>query len=280
METEQEKNEFLIGVPAIIEAIKSGKIECRVFNRNKFHAKAYITYFKEDYRNQFIPAMNIPSGYALIGSSNFTKAGLTKNIELNVQVKDDVEQLQDWYEKYWEMADDITDTILKIIKNHCREFSPFDVYIRSMYEFFKSHEESISEWETNDSVVYNGLSQYQKDGYNSLIQIADKYNGAFLCDGVGLGKTFIGMMLIERFVKKERKNVVLIVPASARISVWEETIRNYIPEILEGFFPFKIINHTDLLLEKNQNLMEQITQQAEIVIIDEAHHFRNRSSNR
>ena len=280
IEKEQEKNEFLVGVPAIIEAIKSGKIECRVFDSNKFHAKAYITYFREEYRDQFIPAMNIPSGYALVGSSNFTKAGLTKNIELNVQIKDDVEQLQEWYEKHWEIATDITDAILKIIENHCREFSPFDVYMRSMYELFKRREESVSEWETNDSVIYKELSQYQKDGYNSLVQIADKYNGAFLCDGVGLGKTFIGMMLIERFVKKERKNVVLIVPASARVSVWEVTIQKYIPEILEGFFPFKIINHTDLLLEKNQNLMNQITQQAEIVIIDEAHHFRNRSSNR
>lgn len=91
---------------------------------------------------------------------------------------------------------------------------------------------------------------------------------------------FVGMMLIERFVKKERKNVVLIVPAAARVSVWETTIKKYIPEILDGFYSFKIINHTDLLLEKNENLMNQIQEQAEIVIIDEAHHFRNRSSNR
>ena len=280
IENEQEKNEFLLGVPAVLNALKSGKIECRVYDSNKFHAKAYITYFRDDYREQFISAMNIPSGYALVGSSNFTKAGLTQNIELNVQIKDDVEQLQDWFNEHWNDAKDISEALLKVIENHCREFSPHDVYLRSMYEYFKSHEETVSEWEMNDSVVYQGLSQYQKDGYNSLIQIAEHYSGAFLCDGVGLGKTYVGMMLIERFVKKERKNVVLIVPASARVSVWEVTIKRLIPEILEGFYPFKIINHTDLLLEKNQNLMNQIAQQAEIVIIDEAHHFRNRSSNR
>lgn len=280
IEHEQEKNEFLIGVPAIIEAMRSGKIECRVYDSNKFHAKAYITYFRDEYRDQFISAMNIPSGYALVGSSNFTKAGLTKNIELNVQVKDEVEQLQMWYEEHWQNGTDITDAILKVMEAHCQEFSPYDVYLRSMYEYFKSHEETVSEWEETESVVYKGLSQYQRDGYNNLIQIAERYSGAFLCDGVGLGKTYIGMMLIERFVKKERKNVVLIVPASARVSVWEVTIKKLIPEILEGFYPFKIINHTDLLLEKNQNLMNQIAEQAEIVIIDEAHHFRNRSSNR
>lgn len=280
IDEEAEKNEFLIGVPAILDAMKSGKIECRVYDSSKFHAKAYITYFRDEYRDQFISSMNVPSGYALVGSSNFTKAGLTQNIELNVQVKNDVDQLQQWFEKYWEEGVDITQAILEVIENHCKEYSPYDVYLRSMYEYFKSREETVSEWENHESVIYPGLSQYQKDGYNSMVEIAEKYSGAFCCDGVGLGKTFVGMMLIERFVKKERKNVVLIVPAAARISVWETTIKKYIPEILEGFYPFKIINHTDLLLEKNQNLMDQITKQAEVVVIDEAHHFRNRGSNR
>ena len=280
VDKEQEQNEFLVGVPAILDALRSGKIECRIYDKSKFHAKTYITYFRDDYRNQFIKSMNIPSGYALVGSSNFTKAGLTQNIELNVQIKHDVEQLQEWFETQWEKVQDITDAVLKVIENHCQDFSPYDVYLRSMYEYFRTREETISEWEHSESIIYRELSQYQCDGYNSLVEIAERYGGAFLCDGVGLGKTFIGMMLIERFVKKERKNVVLIVPASARISVWEVTIKKYIPEILEGFYPFKIINHSDLLLEKNQNLMNQIAEQAEVVIIDEAHHFRNRSSNR
>ena len=224
--------------------------------------------------------MNVPIGYALVGSSNFTKAGLTQNIELNVQVSNDVDQLQKWFDDHWERGEDITTAVLNVIENHVKEFSPYDVYMRSMYEYFKSREETVSEWEQHDSVIYQGLSQYQRDGYNGLIEIANRYSGAFLCDGVGLGKTFVGMMLIERYVKKERKNVVLIVPAAARVSVWETTIKKYIPEILDGFYSFKIINHTDLLLEKNENLMNQIQEQAEIVIIDEAHHFRNRSSNR
>ncbi len=280
IDAEHERNEFLVGIPAILEAMKSGKIECRVFEKNKFHAKAYITYFNDEYRDRFIQSMNVPAGYALVGSSNFTKAGLTQNIELNVQINNDVEELQEWFEKHWQRGEDITNAVLSVIENHVKEFSPHEVYMRSMYEYFKNKEETVSEWEQHDSVIYQGLSQYQRDGYNSMVQIAQRYSGAFLCDGVGLGKTFVGMMLIERFVKKERKNVVLIVPASARVSVWETTIKKYIPEILEGFYPFKIINHTDLLLEKHENLMRQIQEQAEIVVIDEAHHFRNRTSNR
>ena len=283
LDAEKESNEFLIGVPAIVEAMKSKKIECRVFDKDKFHAKAYIFYFRDDINESLknLPSsVRVSQNYALVGSSNFTHAGLTKNIELNIQVDNEVAELQEWFEERWNEGADITDAILETIEKHCKEYSPYDVYLRSMYEYFKGREETVSEWENHESVVYKGLSQYQRDGYNALIEIADRYSGAFLCDGVGLGKTFEGLMLIERFVKKERKNVVLMVPAAARVSVWETTIKKYIPEILEGFYPFKIINHTDLLLQKNENLMDQIAEQAEIIIIDEAHHFRNRSSNR
>ena len=129
-------------------------------------------------------------------------------------------------------------------------------------------------------MIYRGLAQYQRDGYNSMVEIADRYSGAFMCDGVGLGKTFIGMMLIERYVKKERKNVVLIVPAAARVSVWETTIKKYIPEVMSAFSRFVIINHTDLTLDSKADVLDSIANEGEIIIIDEAHHFRNRSSNR
>ena len=125
VDTEQEKNEFLFGVPAILSALQTGKIECRVFDKSKFHAKAYITYFRDDFRSQFIQSMNVPAGYALVGSSNFTKAGLTQNIELNVQIKDDVEQLQDWFDAHWAEGVDITEAILSVIEKHIKEYSPY-----------------------------------------------------------------------------------------------------------------------------------------------------------
>ena len=99
-----------------------------VIDKDKFHAKAYITYFRDDYRDQFISSMNLPNGYALGGSSNFTHAGLTKNIELNVQVDNEVAELQEWFEERWLEGTDITEAILQVIENHCKEFSPYDVY--------------------------------------------------------------------------------------------------------------------------------------------------------
>jgi len=280
IEMEKESNEFLFGVPAIVEAFISGKIECKAYSKKKFHAKTFITYFKEEYHSSFSPVMNIPTGYALVGSSNFTKAGLTQNIELNVQVSNDVEMLQEWYNHHWDEADDITDAVLKVIEKQAKEYMPYDIYLRSMFEYFKGHEQSISEWEQNSSTIYHILSQYQKDGYYNLINIANRYKGAFLCDGVGLGKTFVGLMLIERLVKKERKKVVLIVPAAARYAVWEATINKYVPELLGGWSGLKIINHTDLTRDNQNTFMDDIASNADCIVIDEAHHFRNRASGR
>lgn len=279
IEYDKENDEFLTGVPSIIDALKKGQIECRVYKHSKFHAKSYILYFNES-TSSVLNTLNVSNKFALVGSSNFTKPGLTQNIELNTQFHDgeDVTKLQTWFNGMWDNAEPLNEAVLNVIEKHVKEYTPFDVYFRSMFEYYKSQEQSVSEWEQKDSKIFPILAQYQKDGYNNLVKIANKYGGSFLCDGVGLGKTYIGLMLLERFVKKERKNVVLIVPAAARISVWEEKIKDTIPEIFEGFYPFKIINHTDLIAESHADEIKQIQEYAEIIIIDEAHHFRNRSS--
>lgn len=46
IEREKQKNDFLTGVPAIVQAIENGKIKCRVYTKKKFHAKACITHSK------------------------------------------------------------------------------------------------------------------------------------------------------------------------------------------------------------------------------------------
>ena len=87
-------------------------------------------------------------------------------------------------------------------------------------------------------------------------------------------------MLIERLLLRENKRVVLLVPKAARKPVWESKIKKYMPKVLSEFLPFRIYNHTDLTRKASSDkdwpeVMENIKEQAEIIIIDEAHHFRN-----
>ncbi|MBK7655159.1 MAG: DEAD/DEAH box helicase family protein [Betaproteobacteria bacterium] len=94
-----------------------------------------------------------------------------------------------------------------------------------------------------------------------------------------MGKTFVGLMLIERLVKFERKKVLLIVPKSGREPVWESSLRRYLPGVVWGLFNLVLINHTDLQrggewVEKSSDSRNR----PDVIVIDEAHHFRNPST--
>jgi superfamily II DNA or RNA helicase len=267
VELEKEKDDFLEGVPAIVEALRTKKIEARLYRKAKFHAKAYITHARQE----------VVGSAALVGSSNFTRPGLTQNIELNVQITGSpVSVLQEWYEEHWEQAEDVTPELLRTIERHVQEFTPFDVYARSLKEYFSHKELTAGEWEKTKSVIWPLLDGYQREGYGALRKIASLYDGAFLCDGVGLGKTFVGLMMLERLVEHERKKVLLLVPKSARESVWVANLRKYLPHLADGVFSnLFIMSHTDLSRDSMADQMAQVASQADAIIIDEAHNFRN-----
>lgn len=271
IEKEKETNDFLTGVPAIVEAIGRNRIACRIYTKDKFHAKAYITHARQA----------VIGAAALVGSSNFTYPGLTTNVELNIQLRREVETLQKWFEQHWKNAEDISEEVLKVIERHIREYTPFEVYAKSLQEFFRGHEMTAGEWELagpgrNGSHIYHLLDQYQKEGYQAMMKIARQYGGAFLCDGVGLGKTFIGMMVIERLCMFDRKRVALLVPKAARRPVWERHLNRYLPHLGGDFTNLAIFNHTDLSREADfPRRFQRIAELADAIVIDEAHHFRN-----
>lgn len=267
LESEKLQNDFLEGVPAIVEGLRSGKIECRVYRRDKFHAKCYITHGRAA----------VIGSFGLVGSSNFTYPGLCDNVELNVQIRgNDVRLLQEWYEHHWQDAEDITPEILRTLERHTHPRSPFEIWFKSLDEYFRGRELEPDAWDEHESKIFPILSKYQRDGYRNLLAIANRHNGAFLCDGVGLGKTFVGLMLIERLVFKEGKRVVLFAPKAAREDVWERVLQRYLPDVSSGFVSLLVYNHTDLQRKgKWPRDLERTLQDADAVIIDEAHHFRN-----
>ena len=223
IEEEKGPNPFLHGVPAILDALRSGQVECRVYDKEKFHAKAYITHAK----------LEVVGAQALVGSSNFTLPGLTKNVELNVQIQSarEVAQLQEWFETHWNDARDVTEAVVETVSRHTHWYTPFDVYAKALQQFFRGHELTATEWDETRSRMFGHLDRYQKEAYWALMKIARQHRGAFLCDGVGLGKTFVGLMLIERLILHEGKRVVLFAPKAAKEAVWEPHLRRLLPHI-------------------------------------------------
>lgn len=263
----------LKGMLAFKSALIEGRVRAKVYTKAKFHAKAL--HFKT----------NGVVNHGLIGSSNFTKPGLTQNLELNLLTHDpsQLEKLEEWYDGVWSEAEDITEEMLSILEPHVRTYSPFEVYLKALHDYFSGREKSQDAWEVEESVIYRILSQYQRDGYHRALQIAEESGGALICDGVGLGKTFIGLMLLERCLR-DNKRVLLIVPKSAEISVWLKNIdvflKPHYQRLLRELLDVK--RHTDFGRDGtiSDDDLTYFAKYKDVVLIDEAHHFRNPNSNR
>jgi len=256
------------------DAIVSGHIQIHCYSKDKLSGAAYVL------------SSDNGDKTGLIGSTDFTADDLKHPIELNVMLnKEQSKDLSDLFEKFYGESQDIGSSIVDVINRHIAEFTPRHIYLKSLYEYFRGREITSGVWEEQESQVYKLLSGYQQDGYRQLLHIADKYNGALLCDGVGLGKTFVALMLIERLVH-ERKRIAVIVPKSTRDAVWEVLINRHIPDA-RGVFGSQVVvyNHTDLLRVASGDRdfpseMNEIRDHCDAIIVDEAHHFRSLSSQR
>lgn len=274
IEKQKTQDPFLEGADSVVAALTDGRITCRVFNRDKFHAKTYITHGR----------LEAVGSQALLGSSNFTRAGLTQNVELNIRIQDDlqVEQLQRWYEKHWKLGEEVTPAILQTIERHTAEYSPFDVYAAALRALVADRDPGDLGWDQQSSKVYSKLDRYQQEAYSALLAIADQHGGALLCDGVGLGKTFVGLMLIERLIMREGKRVLLLAPKAVSEGVWEKELNTHLAHVggskgTADFSALTLLNHTDLT--RGDPYPERFARMAELadaIVIDEAHHFRNR----
>ncbi|HUU20740.1 MAG TPA: SNF2-related protein [Sedimentisphaerales bacterium] len=275
IEREKERDDALTGLAAVRQAIGDKQIALRTYSKAKFHAKSYLMESK----------VASPVDFAIVGSSNFSRPGLTENVELNLFSTDQVhiENLRKWYDELWKEGEDVKEEILKVIEPHLKEYDPFTVYAKALYEFFAGREKTQDEWELTESVLYRKLSQYQRDGYHQALKIADRWNGALVCDGVGLGKTFIGLMILERCLR-EKRQALLVVPKSTEQSVWRANIDRY----LKPHYPRAVRHYIDY--ERHTSFgrpdgikpedLDFYRKNTEVIVIDEAHHFRNPRANR
>ncbi len=135
---------FLTGVEAVVDGIRTGKIEIRVYKPKKFHAKAYITHSK----------LKVVGSAALVGSSNFTRPGLTQNVELNVRFQGpEVADLQEWYEQHWDEATPVDPELLAVLEHNVREFTPFEVYAKALHALTANVDPTDKTWEETESVI-------------------------------------------------------------------------------------------------------------------------------
>jgi superfamily II DNA/RNA helicase/HKD family nuclease len=254
MEHSEDTYDTEIGVKKFIEFLQSGKLEIKAYPSPKIHAKVYISRFSEEDRD---------FGRVITGSSNFSESGLVENLEFNVELKNsaDVKYALDKFEALWKDAVDISREYVETInvRTWLNDYiTPYELYLKFLYEYFK---EDINIDEDFESYLPEGFLdlKYQKQAVVSAKKILDAYNGVFLSDVVGLGKTYISALLAQQLPGK-----ILVICPPVLQDYWHET-----------FFEFGIRGYKVESLGKLDQIIKSGAERFDYIFIDEAHRFRN-----
>ncbi len=247
------------GINKFIEWLKNDKLEMKIYPKASIHSKIYIMRKNPD---------KIPDyfGSVITGSSNFSKSGLKDNLEFNVELKDsrDVKFALQKFEELWNDSIDISEKYIDTIKEKTwlkNDITPYDLYLKTLYEYFKDeiNDDLLRDFSTYVPNNFIKL-QYQNDAVLQAEKILNKYNGVFISDVVGLGKTYICALLAQ---KLEGKKLVICPPVL--VDYWENTLRQF-----EVLAKVESLGKLDKILD-NENLMNNV----KYIFIDESHRFRN-----
>ncbi|MBC7334341.1 MAG: helicase, partial [Actinobacteria bacterium] len=102
------------------------------------------------------------------------------------------------------------------------------------------------------------------------INILEKYNGVFISDVVGLGKSFIGSAIIDYYHKRGKRALIICPPRLMEMWKHYDTYYDLGAEILS----------MGMLSQDNGFGIINKYKDKEIILIDESHNFRNSENNR
>lgn len=263
------------------------KLEIKVYKKDFLHAKCYI--FGSELENAI----------GIVGSSNFTRQGLSGNLELNT-VEDNnatvnyrrlnVQQHpshRSWFEELWSNSENwdqkFNTEIIGLSKFGNLSYSPYEIYIRILYEIYGEDIEIEEKTRLEETFERkNTLTVFQNESVRkALNRLNDKKIGMCLVgDSVGLGKSYIARDIIERIGYYERKNVMIICPASLR-SDWQKhvdelNVNAMIYSITEFANDGSFVNIQSDLYNRRHNSKDGNA--INLLMIDESHNLKTQGS--
>lgn len=254
----EEKTDKAVGT--LLDFIDSGKLEVRRYEKSFLHGKAFLFATENE--------------GVIAGSSNFTAAGLTRNLELNLGRYDPtpVGMVKDWYEKLW--TDAVPYDLARVYAERYEPHLPYLIYLRVLWERYRNDMED--ERRLEGERIH--LTTFQNDGISRAQRILDRYNGVLIADGVGLGKTFVGGEILRRVIEENRQRAVLIAPAALRDGTWERFMDRH-------QLHFEVLSFEQLASDIQVGSgphahLKHDPKKYSLVIVDEAQAFRNPGTDR
>jgi len=269
---EFDTEEFYEQVRFFVELIKKDILVIRK-SYNPNHAKIYIFKLEKGQigRNNLF----------ITGSSNLTRAGLTTQEEFNVEISDyGFEDAEDYFDTLWDEAVRITEDnvtkkrLIEIIENETlvKEVTPFDAFVLVLKTYLDSFEQKeigrslVALLENNGYTPY----KYQLDAVKQALAIIEKNNGVIIADVVGLGKTVVACSIVKELGKR---GIVICPPGLIGDKNKNSGWKKYIEEF--GLYDWEVRSLGEL---ENIGKFVKKTKDIEIIIIDEAHRFRNQDT--
>lgn len=248
----------------LIGALRAGNMEVRRYEKNFLHAKAYVVTAAE-------MGSVRPEG-VIVGSSNLTGAGLARNLELNLACHDRpvVDEAERWFDDLWNEAEPYD--LAAVFEEAFWTCSPWEIFLRVLWQLYGSE---IAEDSTADGDL--PLTNFQKHGVARALRLIDDTGGVIVADEVGLGKTFIAGEILKRYHKR-RQRALLICPAALRDSTWKNFLATH--QLFVECLSFEeLANDIRLRAPRSestgQNKLLRPLEEYQLVIVDEAHNYRN-----
>ena len=213
------------------------------------------------------------AGYAVAWLSE-SKANVNITLENRQLLKSEVGaraiiDLEQWYERQWAESRDFKAELIDLLdasKFGRKEYTPYEVYMKALYEYFKDELGDEPRGPMRSAVE---LAEFQEDAVKKARKILARYDGVMIADSVGLGKTWIGKKLLEDFAYHMRQKALVVCPASLR-PIWER-------ELADATISAAILSQEELGREEFEPLGFA---DVDVVLVDESHNFRNRNAQR
>jgi len=181
-----------------------------------------------------------------------------------------IADLDRWFERQWQASRDFKDDLIDLLdasKFGSVEYTPYQIYLKALYEYFKDDLAAQQGPVVTRSAVE--LSEFQDDAVKKARKILARYDGVLIGDSVGLGKTWIGKKLLEDQAYHLRQKALVICPASLR-GMWTTELR-------EATIPATILSQEEL---GQADFDPRPYGDADVLLIDESHNFRSKTSQR
>ena len=274
--SDMDNEEFYTQLEFFVQMLQEKRLVIRK-TLNPNHAKLYLFHLNDESKDLF----NL-SGEFITGSSNLTKAGFYSQEEFNVEIRDyGFDRAEEYFNELWDVAIPITeanngiDVIVEFLRNKSigTEITPFEAYAYVLKTIVDIQEQNKLNNSIDGLLEENGFEKYkyQLDAVNQAINILDEYNGVIIADVVGLGKSVIASLIATQLNKR---GLILCPPGLVgnkrdNTGWWEYVNR------------FRLYNWDVDSSGNLENIAESLTkfdQGYEVVIIDEAHRFRNQDT--